>query len=87
MSEWQPIETAPKDETEVFLWIPGVSNYPIAGHYTSAERVEEDYGDPEYMEEGWYLGYGYPGDLGEETYEPTHWMPLPNPPKSESNHE
>lgn len=69
MSEWQPIETAPKNKR--FLAV-------------DKERAQYD--------DGWavcdYNGYGgYLNVCGVGGYEietdirPTHWMPLPEPPK------
>lgn len=59
MSEWQPIETAPKPnpwDRRLLLF------YPPRGH-----RVEPTV----------ILG-GYDPDAKEQ---PTHWMPLPEPPR------
>lgn len=58
MSEWQPIETAPKDGMRVL--VIGKSGYVDAGHYI----------------EGW----GWE-DANGNIMKPTHWMPLPEPPK------
>ncbi len=80
MMEWQPIETAPKDGTKVLVYVRGDSLYPTAASYKSAAYFEKEYGDPDYMEEGWYWAFGYPSDFHEEVIEPTHWMPLPPPP-------
>ena len=80
MSEWKPIESAPKDGTEVFLYVPGESLYPTAGRYDTPEHFEREYGDRDYAEEGWRWSYGYPTDFHEEVIRPTHWMPLPTPP-------
>lgn len=79
--DWQPIATAPKDGTEVFVYVPGDSLYPTVARYDTPERFQEDYGDPDYMPEGWRWACGYPSDFHEETIEPTHWMSLPPPPK------
>ncbi len=66
MSEWQDISTAPIDGTVVLVW----SNcFPIAAMYA---------------------GHSYGWELINNTYsenrifldvEPTHWMPMPKPPK------
>lgn len=83
MSDWQPIDTAPKDGTEVFLYVPGDSLHPTAGRYKTREYFSEEYDDPDYQEEGWYWSFGYPSDFHQEVLTPTHWMPLPEPPEEE----
>jgi hypothetical protein len=80
---WRPIESAPKDGTTVFVHVPGESRYPTAAQFSSREYFEEQYGAPEYMDEGWYWAFGYPSDFHEDTIEPTHWQPLPPPPAKE----
>ena len=82
---WQHIESAPKDGTKVFVYVPGDSNYPTAAYYSSKEYFETEYGDPDYMDEGWYWSFGYPSDFHEETIEPTHWMPIPESPEAIDN--
>ena len=80
MSEWQLIETAPKDGT----WIIGAEfhgeDYRYADIYCCRwmncyQSAEEYGGDPDlYIRECW--------DNGKDNTElPTHWMPLPEPPK------
>jgi hypothetical protein len=82
MSEWQPIETAPKDGTNVFVCVPTDSSFPTAAFYLTSAYCEEEYGDPDYMEEGWYWAPGYPSDFHEYPINPTHWMPMPAPPSA-----
>lgn len=66
MGEWQIIETAPKDGTGIILWGPEWST-PDMGYWD----VSGGY--------GWYSSmFGFPGI---EELEPTHWMPIPEPPK------
>lgn len=71
--EWQPIETAPKDGSDVLLYFPleglkGWSRVVIChwrtigderGHWVWQDRAVRGYSD---------------------AYKPTHWMPLPEPP-------
>ena len=66
MSDWQPIETAPKDGTVVFLYWPtmSITRYPAAGMHHGDEYGWEMYVDRDY------------GEIF-----PTHWMPLPAPPE------
>ena len=64
MTEWQPIETAPKDGTRVLAW-----EYP----YYTVVFWDDDEEEP--YTPCWKISYG--GDI----MDPTHWMPLPEPPK------
>lgn len=58
--DWQPIETAPKDETRVLLAKKGVHSMHTAF---------------------WRGGIWHCGNL-QYFNSPTHWMPLPEPPKA-----
>ena len=61
MSEWQPIETAPKDEL-LLGYADGMMRLVMweGGAWVQVGAT---------IEEGWF--------------EPTHWMPLPEPPQKE----
>lgn len=61
LSEWQPIETAPK-EVKVIVWSQAIVCPCIA------YRIEGQWAD---SEGDW--------DLRDDE-QPTHWMPLPEPP-------
>ena len=67
--EWQPIETAPKDGTDVLVWDGEVRTL---SHWGKSAHV------PLY---GWLaLVFADPCDLNLLRDQPTHWMPLPEPP-------
>lgn len=68
MSEWQPIETAPKDGRRILV---SEANYvdSIGCAYWSYSK--------EWKEEGWYSS-ACCDDI--TMFFPTHWMPLPPPP-------
>lgn len=69
MSEWQPIETAPKDGTRIFLYFPGLMD-----GYT---RIVGYWGKPIFGKARWFDG---PGLKALDIVPPTHWQPLPEPP-------
>lgn len=71
MSEWQPIETAPKDGTEVLLWLGEPWNRAEKMHWYEPWEtwLEVDPADPN--EERYGTG----------SLVPTYWAPLPEPPK------
>lgn len=76
MSEWQPIETAPKDGTDVILLFETGS--ATVGHYYVTERLS--FGKSVSKSEGWvWTGKGFMGSID---VIPTHWMPLPARPES-----
>lgn len=67
---WQPIETAPKDGTDVFLF------FPLEGldHEVFATRVIASHRGGHWVFQGRAVrGYS-------DALQPTHWMPLPSPP-------
>jgi len=80
MSEWQPIETAPKDGTWVLLsgggiyygWDGDTIPTAVVGQYT--DYLNGGTTNP-HWQFAWYDG-GYYGEYAS----PTHWMPLPPPP-------
>ena len=70
---WQPIETAPKDwKTVIDLWSDG-ARYPDC-RWNMA--FEDEY-------HGWEQRYSETRDGWHDRRDlrPTHWMPLPEPPK------
>lgn len=80
MIKWQPIETAPKDDTDIFVYIPlldemrvaffgteGKSPWPeLVGKWILSDTMGEDDNTPD--------GYVW------QAIEPSHWMPLPSRP-------
>ena len=72
--EWQPIETAPKDGTEILL---------TDGAFTHCGRWY-DKNNPKYPWKFLDFTYRWKDELNgwqDNKYGPTHWMPLPEPPK------
>ena len=63
--EWQPIETAPRDGTEVIVFTGG--GVVTAWHSVNTGMWPHDC---EFTEDGEACNVGLP----------THWMPLPAPP-------
>jgi hypothetical protein len=89
--KWQPIETAPRDGTRIILGLPDLDGdgggISVAGYWL--EELEDGV---DYMgHDGGFTDVDYqvfqPGrSFGAESYryagrQPTHWMPLPEPPK------
>jgi len=67
LPKWQPIDSAPLDGESVLLYY-GPGYYAMEGRCFKRERGKNVY----YQ---WVTAI----DMGE--LEPSHWMPLPNPPK------
>lgn len=64
MSEWMPIETAPKDGTPILVW---------NGDYLSMSFWNKTYKQwPDLTDQG--------SEENAFDDAPTHWMPLPEPP-------
>ena len=75
MSEWQPIETAPKDGTLVLLW-PG--SRTVNRLLTVCSAYWHQPANPKVS--GMWVGQF----VTRGSYI-THWMPLPEPPKDQDH--
>jgi hypothetical protein len=64
VGDWQPIETAPKDATEVLGW----NGYSYLITFWGKE----------------WRRWEFKAIKENGSWHPTHWMPLPNPPKRAS---
>jgi hypothetical protein len=73
MSDWQPIETAPKQIDPVLLYWPYWTTEPVIG----ARNYRPDDGHIE-----WFASWHTERWMGDDAEDPgpTHWMPLPDPP-------
>ena len=78
MSDWKPIDTAPKDGTKILLYEDGI----IEGYFEVNEKYIKDHkawGGEGYWKSLWTPEHGC-GCCGDDN-EPTHWMPLPKGPR------
>ena len=64
MSDWRPMETAPKDGTPVLIYFPRIGSQRRGQAVAYYHRVSGS----------WVT---HPGMYNRS---PTHWMPLPDPP-------
>lgn len=87
-NQWQPIETAPRDGTRILVYVPDSEN--VLSVYWDAEftfRYDEAKASVDEKYAGEHDG-AWTDDAVESfayeekaSYSPTHWMPLPDPPK------
>jgi len=79
MTTWQPIETAPRDGTDMLLYQPDVNKHGIERFYH--ELIIVAFWDDRY--DCWSVSNvgGYEWDTDMQSKEVTHWMPLPESPK------
>ncbi len=74
--EWQPIETAPKDGTDVLLFLPEAEPPIRIGHYLNGQLIQD--GEVVSSLQYWC---SYDGAVRmRRKITPSHWMPLPPPP-------
>jgi len=78
--KWIPIETAPKDGTPIFCWWHAADLPNTASCRCKETRWGKDRWSDSDGKWGWLVGIGIPPDH----YHPTHWMPLPAPPMTDS---
>lgn len=69
MSEWQPIETAPRDGRPILLWCN--DRQYVCGEFWSRADGSA----------GWEIGHRIDGTVICLGLPATHWMPLPEPPE------
>lgn len=74
--EWQSIETAPKDGTRILGWGKGMVVWEIAWRGVRPPGFPADRWSDEWI--GWTR---VSFQDGPGCIKPTHWLPLPPPPK------
>lgn len=83
MSEWQPIETAPRDGSMFLCWVSAVRY----GETDEGQQYAQDVSQVDFCEWrtqvdipdcGWFDAFC--GQIGDQQGV-THWMPLPEAPK------
>ena len=69
---WRPMDTAPKDGTEVLLYCPGEAGTgrPLVGHYTQGGGEEQPRFGP-----AWFVWTGF--SFRELPGAPSAWAPIP----------
>lgn len=86
MSEWQPIETAPKDGTPILLGyfrenldgsIYQEGGAPVVAQWIPTKKLADDGAGINWVARRERL-------RSSRSFSPTHWMPLPDPPESSS---
>ena len=77
--EWQPIDTAPRDGTDILLFQPDVDKHGIERFYHALIIV--GFWDDRYKK--WSISNvgGFEGESEMQSEEVTHWTPLPKVPK------
>ena len=73
MGEWKTIDSAPKDGTSILLWCPYAdkSGTIVVGEFWVRAWASSD----------WKIDYSTMVIL--DAPDPTHWMPLPEPPEAD----
>lgn len=85
--KWQPIETAPKDGRRILVWVPESENV-LSVYWDDRftfrfDEEKAESADYQGEHEGAWTDDAVKSFSYEEkeSYQPSHWMPVPLPPK------
>jgi hypothetical protein len=86
MSEWQPIETAPKNTKVLVAYLNTRGKWRVvtACYHTQFPWPDDywrDDDESEYAPEGWYEDSDSFETTDPTSETPSHWQPLPPPPQ------
>jgi hypothetical protein len=85
MSNWQPIETAPRGQKVILFYRNRAGKArTVMGRFHKKGEVPDEFDDAEEPSPaGWYEDTGTHEDVYLTDCPPTHWMPLPDPPNTD----
>jgi len=86
--DWQPIETAPKDDSLIDIWVSGPGSRRVPNcrwGKPSKANWGDRYGCDQVLPYQWITVDGCA--LDRRNGKATHWMPLPEPPILENRSE
>jgi hypothetical protein len=79
---WRPINTAPKNRKLIVGYLNPLRKWrTILASYHTEGTLESDTDESGFAPEGWYEATEAYEYLMPVEHEPSHWMPLPDPPK------
>jgi len=80
--DWQPIETAPEGRVVWVAYQNTLGNWrTVRACYYPPETLDSESEESGWAPEGWYEEYEAYEHIYRTDEEPTHWQPLPQPPK------
>lgn len=83
ISTWQPIDSAPKDGTEILAYREDcgifIARYTSCDAFCSEEEIEQ-MSEDDILKDDWFCADFLAGGRLEGSEVPTHWMPLPEEP-------
>jgi hypothetical protein len=85
VSEWQPIETAPKDGSRIILFWPSFDGWTDFGWWKDNPRLKHCSEIDGIQVSADYFSNSTEMDdyeMAKDGNGPTHWMPMPNPPRT-----
>ncbi len=81
LDEWRPIETAPKGRKVIAGYWNALGKWrTITARYYTPETLDSEHTQSGFASEGWYEESESIEEIMPTDCEPSHWMPLPNPP-------
>ena len=86
LQRWQPIETAPRDGAEILAWREDcglfIASFTSLGSPPLSQPEIDATDDEALVAGGWFTQQPHTLRL-DDSEAPTHWMPLPMPPKTD----
>lgn len=84
MTTWQPIDTAPKEPDSTGLTPKIILGFAPDEENWTLESCEGHWSPEPWKERGPCFVSSVDPDDPQEPAQPTHWMPLPDPPKEQT---
>ena len=87
--QWMPIETAPRDGTEILAWRDDCGAFMakwtcVNELRTTSDKDRDEYDEETLFSEDWFGGDSEGNFRADGSEAPTQWQPLPAPPETKA---